>query len=96
MRVHRPRYRPWSRLLMVAAPTVVLMATGAGSAWALSDLTQHYYGLLVKSSSGVTLGEIDTTTTTNNLNQRLVTDSQGDRQQPDICSGARTLGVDYD
>jgi len=68
-------------LLVVPLSAVALTLVGGGTAFALSDLTEHYSGLLAKSSSGVVLGEIDTTTTRNNLNQRLVNDSTGDRQQ---------------
>jgi hypothetical protein len=68
-------------LLVVPTSALALGLVGGGTAFALGDLTQHYTGLLAKSSSGVVLGEIDTTTTKNNLDQRLVNDPTGDRQR---------------
>lgn len=59
---------------------IAILLAAAPSASAVSDLSVRFYGLLVN-DQGRYVGEIDTTTSTNNLNRRIVSDSLGDRQQ---------------
>jgi len=60
--------RPRTKRLLAAASALAIVVTGvgAGTAYASTTLTSHYTGLIVKDGT-TTVGEIDTTTTTNNI-----------------------------
>lgn len=70
------------RLTTLTATLAVALIAGAGAAQA--NQTVHYSGLILRNAKGAALSEIDTTTSANNLFQKINKDANGDRMHVQV------------